>query len=217
MKTLFIEAKTKVDISHLIDKLKLPNKIGLVSAVQFLDNLNDVKKYIESKGKKAVIAGQVLGCNMTNPLMVKEDIDAYLFIGSRGFHPVEIARITKKPVFIANPITNETSQITKKEVEEIENRKKGRILNYLHSNKVGILVTLKPGQENIDLAFILKERLDKESYIFVGNEMGENDLINFSDIGSWVNTACSRIEINKVVNFDEIANYIKNTQILTNE
>lgn len=213
MKTLFIAVKSKVNVNYLIDRLKLPKRIGLVSAVQFLDNLPSIKKYLLAKGKKAIITGQVLGCNVTNPLRFKDKVDAYLFVGSNGFHPVEIARLTKKPVFIANPITNEVSKITNKEVEEIEKRKKGRILNYLHSKKVGILATIKPGQENINLALILKQQLDKENYIFVGNEITENDLINFTDIDSWINTACSRIEINKVVNFDEIGKYIKNTKL----
>ena len=85
---------------------------------------------------------------------------------------------------------------------------------YLNSKKIGILVTLKPGQENLKMALFLKDKIkDKKSYIFVGNELNEQELVNFSDINSWVNTACSRIEMSKVVNFEEIVNYINNGQV----
>jgi 2-(3-amino-3-carboxypropyl)histidine synthase len=214
MKTLFIEAKAKVNVNNLFDKLKLPKRIGLVSAIQYLDNLKDLKQYLDSRGKEAIITGQVLGCNITIPLKYKDKVDAYLFLGSTGFYPIEVARVTKKPVYVVNPITNETSQITKEEVESIEKRKKGRVLNYLSSKKIGILVTIKPGQENIKMALFLKDKIkDKKSYIFVGNELNEQELVNFSDVTSWVNTCCSRIEMNKVVNFEEIVNYINNGQV----
>ncbi|MEK6973861.1 MAG: diphthamide synthesis protein [Nanoarchaeota archaeon] len=218
MKTLFIEAKARINVNRLIDKIKFPERVALVSSVQFLENLQDIKVYLEKKGKKVYIAGQVLGCNVVNTLKFADKIDAFLFIGSRGFHPVEIARITKKLVIVLNPITNEISQIKKDEVESIEKKKKGSLLRYLNSKKVGILVTIKPGQENIALAKLLKEKIkDKETYLFVGNELTENDLINFSGIESWINTACSRIEINRVVNFEEIANYINKSLSLKGE
>ncbi|MBI2671041.1 diphthamide synthesis protein [Candidatus Woesearchaeota archaeon] len=84
------------------------------------------------------------------------------------------------------------------------------VLSYLRAKKVGVLVTIKPGQENMNLAYLIKDKIkNKEIFIFVGNEITENDLINFPGVDAWVNTACSRIEINKVVNFEEIAKYLK--------
>lgn len=209
MKTLFIEAKANINVNSLVDKLKLPKKVGLVSAVQYLDSLKELKNYLDSKGIEATITGQVLGCNVTVPMKYKDKIDIFLFVGSRGFHPVEIARVTKKKVIVVNPITKEISEITQEEVNAIEKRKKGRVLNYLSSKNVGMLVTIKPGQENMKLALFLKDKIkDKKTYIFLGNELTEQDLINFTGINSWINTACSRIEMNKVVNFDEIVNYL---------
>ncbi len=209
MKTLFIEAKANINVNSLVDKLKLPKKVGLVSAVQYLDSLKELKNHLDSKGIEATITGQVLGCNVTIPMKYKDKIDTFLFVGSRGFHPVEIARVTKKKVIVINPITRDVNEITQDEVNAIEKRKKGRVLNYLSSKNIGVLVTIKPGQENMKLALFLKDKIkDKKAYIFLGNELTEQDLINFTGINSWVNTACSRIEMNKVVNFDEIVNYL---------
>ena len=52
MKTLFVHAKAKVDLSKLIKKIKLKN-FAVYSSVQYID---EVKKYFPT-------ATQVLGCS----------------------------------------------------------------------------------------------------------------------------------------------------------
>ncbi|MBI2671076.1 hypothetical protein HYX18_03825, partial [Candidatus Woesearchaeota archaeon] len=71
MKTLFVEAKAKVNVNNLVDKIKLPKRVGLVSSVQFLDNLKGLRSYLAKRGIKVLITGQVLGCNVTNPTKFK--------------------------------------------------------------------------------------------------------------------------------------------------
>ncbi len=69
MKTLFIEAKYKEKISLGKEIIKLlPFKIALVSSIQFIDQLGIIKKEIN---KKAIIAGQILGCNVKNAEKIK--------------------------------------------------------------------------------------------------------------------------------------------------
>ena len=113
MKTLFIEAKSQTNISKsLLDKLKIPKKIALVSTIQQLHVLNEIKDYLEQKGTKVIIGGQVIGCNVINALKVKEDVDAILYIGSGEFHPVEVARKTGKKLIKSPNADNEgTTQI----------------------------------------------------------------------------------------------------------
>ena len=68
------------------------------------------------------------------------------------------------------------------------------------SDKIGILVSTKPGQYNLKEAIKIKKQIKKESYIFFFNKLEEFELENFPDIEYWINTACPRIEAKKVIN-----------------
>ena len=68
------------------------------------------------------------------------------------------------------------------------------------SDKIGILVSTKPGQYNLNQALKLKKQLKKESYIFIFNKFEDFELENFPHIDFWINTACPRIEAKNVIN-----------------
>src|SRR3989344_2795749 len=214
MKVLFLEAKSQIKISkNLLDKLKLPKKIALVSTIQQLETLNEIKEYLENKGHSVVIGGQVIGCNVINAFKIKEDVDAILYIGSGEFHPIEVARKTGKEVFKLNPYTKVISKISEKEVKDYEKKIKGKLARFYSSKKIGIIVSLKPGQQLLWKAEkFIKDNEDKECFIFVTNEVRKEELENFNDIEYWVNTACSRIELPGMISIDDIES---NNKVLT--
>src|SRR3989338_1263440 len=203
MKVLFVDARASFDITELKKKICSKFKKGrfsLVTNVQFLPQLEEIRKILPN----SIVAGQVVGCNVLNTVKIKEKVDAFIYIGSAYFYPIEIAAKTKMPVYIANPLTNEVSLVSKKEVEEYKKKKKGKILKFLSVKKIGILVSTKPGQENMKLALLIKEKLNKESVIGISNTLNPDSLENFSDIEYWINTSCSRIEHPKIINFEDI-------------
>jgi|SRR3989344_4114906 len=206
MKLVFVPARSKLDIKPVLKKVKIQGNIGLVASVQFLHKLDEASKII----KNSVVVGQVLGCNFTKADEFK-DIDAFLYIGSAPFHPLGLAIHSKKPVYIANPLTNEVGKIDEKDVLEYEKSKKGKILQFLHANKIGILVSVKPHQGNFKRALELQEKLEgkKEAFIFVCDEINPMQFENFNDIECWVNTACPRIDIKGVVGLHDIAPYLE--------
>ncbi len=211
MEILFIHAKSNLDILPILKKVKIEGKIGLVSNIQHLHKLGEAKKFF---GGKAVIGGQVLGCDVSKALMIKDKIDSFLYIGTGKFHPVGVAFKTGKPTYIANPLTNEFSQVSEEEVEEIRKETKGKYLKFLHAKKIGILVSIKPGQfhpkqylnlkQKLDIAEKIKKKYSKEIYVFVFNTLNYNELNNFPDIGCWINTACPRILYKGVINIADI-------------
>ena len=203
MKVLFVDARASFDITELKNKILSKfkkGKFGLVANIQFLPQLEEIKQILPN----SIVAGQVVGCNVLNTIKIKDKVDAFIYIGSAYFYPIEIAAKTKLPVYIANPLTNEISLVSKKEVEEYEKKKKGKILKFLSIKKIGILVSTKPGQENMKLALMIKEKLNKESVIGISNTLNPESLENFSDVEYWINTACSRIEHPKIINFEDI-------------
>jgi len=203
MKKLFINAEYKGEFIDMFRNFKVKGKIGLVATIQFLKHLKDVKKILDN----AIIGGQVLGCDVSNAIKIMDKVDIFLFVGDGRFHPLEIARKTKKRVFIANPINKEIYELKKDEVKRYENKIKGKITKFLNAKRIGILVSLKPGQENLKKAFEFREKLDKESFIFIGNEIRKNDLENFPDIEYWVNSACPRIDEDGIVSIEELERY----------
>ena len=95
--------------------------------------------------------------------------------------------------------------ISKKEIRDFESSKKGAYMRFLNSSTIGILISAKPGQQNLKRALNLKLK-DKEKYFFISNEINTNEFENFSEIGSWVNTACPRMDMNdsRIVNVREV-------------
>ncbi len=191
MKTLFIHAKSDIDIIPLIKKVRFKGKLGLVTTIQHLHKLKEVQEVL----KGAVVGGQVLGCNVNNAKKITKEVDAFLFIGSGEFHPLQVALETKLPVIIANPFSGKISEVNENDIIKREKRIKGMFLKYLMADKVGILVSTKPGQGQLKKALEFKKGLQKESFIFLFNTLNFNELENYPDISCWVNTACSRIAL----------------------
>lgn len=200
MKTFFIEAryKRKIEVpDELIDEL--PNKIALFTSVQFLDNVNNIKKKIEERGKKVLLlktehtkhAGQLLGCNIKE---FKQDFDAFLYTGDGLFHPKALMLNNNKPVFVFNPFSKRYFKLEEKDVEDMKKKQKGAIMKFMESKEIGVLVSVKPGQNKLEQAYKLEKKFpDKNFYFLIFNTLNFSELENFPFIECFVNTACPRI------------------------
>jgi len=207
MKIEYVNAESELDVLEVVKLAKLPKKIGLVSTIQFLGQLEKVKSYLEGKGHNVFIGGQILGCNASSALKISSKVDAFLYIGSGDFHPLRVLIETGKKVIIANPISGEVGELSDNEIKEIKKKVLGKYNKFLHAKKIGIIVSIKSGQYNLDKAIKLKERLDKESYIFIGDEIRVNELEDFNDIDFWVNTACPRIESSNIISLEDLESF----------
>ncbi len=202
MKIMMVEGRYKgeINLSNL-DANTLPKTIGLATTVQFLDFVDEIKKYLESKGKivfadkiRQKYDTQLLGCDTGAAEKVKDNVDAFLYIGTGIFHPLGIALNIEKDVFCYDPLNAILSKIDRAEVERYNKKRKGAYLKFLQSTEIGILVSLKPGQNNFKKAVELKKQLkEKSCYIFAFDTLDFNQIENFPFIQCWVNTACNRI------------------------
>lgn len=199
MKVLLMPAKSTIDINESLKKVSIKGKIGLITTIQFLEQLKKANKFI----KNSVIGGQILGCNIKNAEKIKNKVDSFLYIGSGRFHPIQIARKLKKPVYILNPNTSEFSKIEECEVQNYEKRLKGKLSKFYSAKSYGILISTKKGQYNLKKAELLRKKL-KNSYIFICNNINENEFENFKGIDIWINTACNRIEGKNIINLEDL-------------
>ncbi len=194
MKSLFIPCFSKGNFP--ISKLKIPHsKLGLFATIQHLPQLEQLKKILEKKGKKVILEGQILGCDSEKIKKLKNKVDAFLYLGSGKFHPLEIAIHSKKPVFVLNPYSGSLKKISEKEIREYESRRKGALAKALEAKTLGILISTKTGQCHLARAKKLKEKLEKKGkkvFLFAGDEITPERLLGFK-VDGWINTACPRI------------------------
>ncbi|MBT3416594.1 hypothetical protein HON86_02290 [Candidatus Woesearchaeota archaeon] len=207
LKTIFIPAKAKnIDVMPVLKKLKIKEKrIGLISAIQYIDYLDQVEKYLEGEGHSVVIAGQMVGCNSSNAIKIKDEVDTYVFIGSGEFHPLELVNYSGvNAVYLVNPVSHNITKFEKKDLIKLERKNEGKIKRYLMADKIGILVSVKPGQQALKVALNFAKNCGKEAYVFMENEIDVAKLEDFNDIKLWVNTSCPRLEANNIVSLKDI-------------
>ncbi len=204
MKLMHVHAKSSIDVRLPEDKLKeLPNqRWGVVTTIQHAHKIGDVLEQLRT----AVLGGQVLGCNASEAEKIKDQVDAWLFVGSGEFHPIQVALKTGQKVWLWNPVAKTLGMLDEKIIDKYGKRKKGEIAKFLHAKCVGVIVTTKMGQKNLMRALELIKKPDKEYYIFACDELDMKQFENFSFIDFWVNTACPRIpdEATNMVNIDDL-------------
>jgi diphthamide biosynthesis enzyme Dph1/Dph2-like protein len=204
MKTLFFGVTVKKEpcyekVLNLIENIKESN-IAICYSNQFVN----VAKAIKNKISKNITNFlQILGCS--NPKFSKET-EAILVIGQGKFHTVSIAYESGLPTYVLE--NDKIWQVSKDNVEKMKKRDMGMMLKYLNSEKVGILVTTKPGQERLEKAIRYKRNLkDKKSYIFIANQIDTSQFENFG-LDCFVNTACPRMDLNdgNIINLSKVDN-----------
>ena len=203
MKTIFIPAKkiSKVNKFKILEiSKKLPINIAITYSIQYKEQAREIKSLL-GKSHKINSFIQVLGCSRPD---FPKSTQAILLIGNGRFHAVSLAFESKLSVYILED--SQLTKISKKEIEVLEKKQKSSYLKFLHSDKVGILISTKPGQQNLQKALDFKKNLkNKKSYLFISNNIDTSEFENFG-LNSWVNTACPRMDMNSnmVINIDKI-------------
>lgn len=223
MKVLFVEARKKKDIDEkkAVKEFLSSNrikKIGIAASVQYLNLAGDFKrefgkngvKVYSARGSKTAYEGQIIGCDINAALSVNSKVDAFAVLSDGKFHAVQLALRTNKRVFVLQG--ESLGLIEQKEVEAIRKKRNAAVVNFLHSNKVGIIVSVKPGQQKLREALKIKEMLEnkgKKAFLFLADTINICELENFQ-CKSWVNTACSAITLdsNRIVNTEEVEKFL---------
>ena len=203
MKTLFISTRIKssVNKSKILEvSKKLPENIAIVYSIQYEDIATEVKSIL-LKNHKITKLMQVLGCSKLN---FSRNTNAILLIGSGKFHAISLAFETKLPVYILEK--NHLEKISKEDVGIFEKKQKAAYVKFLNSDKIGILISTKPGQQNLKKALDFKKSMsNKKPYLFIANNINTNEFQNFG-LTSWVNTACPRLDMesSSIININKV-------------
>ncbi len=200
----YVEYQVKVDVKKTIRKavpiLAKFKKIGLVTTVQHIKQLPEMKLELERTGKVVFIVkgtktkypGQVLGCDAGAASSIAKKVDCFVYFGGGLFHAL---MDVEKPVLRVDPYSMSAEWLDS-EIALERNRRKGAMNALALAKRVGILMSTKSGQMNLKGAVEAKRALEdagKECVVLVSNFIDFSALKNFGDFDCFVNTACQRI------------------------
>jgi 2-(3-amino-3-carboxypropyl)histidine synthase len=204
----FVEYRTPVKFKKLLSRalkeLKGFRRIGLVTTVQHIGQLADIKKFLESRGKKVSVGkhggrakynGQILGCDLGSIKSIENRVDCFLYFGGGMFHPLGGALATEKPLLAADPFTGRIMWMEEERKREL-GRRRGALLAAIGARRFGVICSTKPGQFNFKKALSIKKMLEahgRTAQILICNELNYDSLNNFLEVDCFVNTACPRI------------------------
>ncbi|MHC1585104.1 MAG: diphthamide biosynthesis enzyme Dph2 [Candidatus Syntropharchaeia archaeon] len=196
-KRIFIEVRSDVEVGDVVKKaigFLRGEKIGILSTVQHVHKLEEVKKILLEWGKEGVIEkgnlkypGQVLGCDFSSA----GKCDEFLFIGSGMFHPIGISFYTGKRVIAADPFLCDVKEI---DPNVVRRKRYAVISKAMDAKSFGIIVGKKGGQFKMEVARRLMEISKNvfDVHLFMMDEITPEKLMEFG-VDAWVNTACPRI------------------------
>lgn len=216
MKKLFLELRRKFQASEIEFKElnNLPGQsISLSATIQYLDLVPIVKKYLESIGKKVITQKgafhncHVIGCN---PAAMNVKSDSIVLLADGKFHAINNAVFIRKEIYVFNTKTLE--KISQEEINLKLNEIGARRMKFLHSTKLGIIISTKPGQK-FAAAKKLKQQLakkNKQAFIFQTDNINLGELENFPDIELWINTACPGLcfDDKRIINLRDIQEFL---------
>jgi len=185
------------------EDLKLPEipgkRIVLVSSNQFLHLIPEAKRQLKKMGKLPLVGksgvmcsvdGQVTGCDFVSAVQFRKKADSVLILGEGNFHSGGLVEAAGLPCYQVDPAEGVLRKL------EPDLKRKNR-LNFLYGMDVfGILVSAKPGQEHLSLAFSVKEKLEalgKKAIILGGDTFSPMTIGNFPEIQVVITCACPRI------------------------
>lgn len=201
---IYYELKIENDFTEIIrkniDKLQNFHNMGIMTTIQYADEIPKITKCLEEFGKdvftgknqKTGYEGHVLGCDYSAITPIEDKVDCFIYFGSGLFHPGGFD--TEKPVFSVDIERNDLRDLT-------DIIRKNRIKRELSIEKArglkdfAVYVSTKRGQMHADDAFRLKEELEYKgkNVVMVSADMLSPDKLTGLKIDVIVNTACPRI------------------------
>jgi 2-(3-amino-3-carboxypropyl)histidine synthase len=146
--------------------------------------------------------GQILGCDFSSALVLKDKVKSFLYFGSGDFHPLGVALATDIEVVAADPFTGkvESMEVLR---EKFLRQRFAAIELASSAESFGILVSGKSGQMRMELARDVAAKLKKagkKAYVFQFDEIVPEHLEGYS-IDCFVSTACPRLAIDDYSRF----------------
>ncbi len=210
---LYVEARSDAGLDGLTEEVvsSLPDRIGLLATIQYIDLIPKAKEILESRGKTVLVGegdgrlaypGQVLGCNCTAAESVSGEVDCFLYLGEGDFHPLAAALGAGRTVMVLNPVTGEIRDMSESR-DRLIRRRFAAIQSAREAQRFVIIVCSKIGQCRRELAAEAERMISetgRSGVTVVLEELTPDSLASYN-ADAFVCTACPRVAM------DESARY----------
>jgi len=180
-------------------------KIGLVTFSQHMHELVAVKKMFEERGFEVFLGddnnllkgSQIFGCDFSTIYPIRDQVDAFCFLGESEFHAVGLALASGKPTYMLDPYTNTVVDM-KEAAEERSRRAILAVYKALDARTFGVVTGLKEGQKMLGRSRWITNRLEKHGRKVLQLAMRDitaDRLAPYRDVEAFIQTACPRISI----------------------
>jgi 2-(3-amino-3-carboxypropyl)histidine synthase len=207
-RTFFLVAEDGVEFNKVIEKaaqiLRQFSRVGLYTITQHLHKLAEAKALFEKYGFKVKISdggklshGQIIGCEFQPAYLIKDEVDAFIFLGQSRFHAAALALSTCKPTYMLDPYLEEVIDVTPL-AEDLWKRSLLAVYKAREAEKFGIIIGLREGQMKIGQAKHIREELTKhgkESTLIAMREISAERINTFTWFDAFIQTACPRISV----------------------
>ncbi len=179
--------------------------LGLVTFAQHLQQLKPAREKLEAAGfevrvgrkNNLLLESQIFGCDFSTVYPMKDEVDAFCFLGQSEFHAVGLALATGKPTYMLDPYFEEVTDMA--EVAE-ERRKRAILAVYkaLDAKTFGVITGLKEGQKMLGRTKWIVDRLEmhgRKVEQFAMRDITPQNLAPYRDVDAFIQTACPRISI----------------------
>lgn len=177
--------------------------VALVTDSQHLRQMEPVRRILEGggvrvmvgKGKGQLNDGQVFGCEFYPAVALRDDVDAYVFLGQSDFHASGVALSTGLRTYLLDPYFNEVREVTDFS-EKMRRRATLAVYKAADARSFGVIVGLKEGQLSKVFALRIKKQLEdagKKVQLFALTDITNERLRSISGIDAFVQVACPRI------------------------
>jgi len=191
-------------LEDILPRLRDFRRIGIGVTIQWQDFLEELRERIQKIGLEVLVGspdpplrydGQILGCSYNTLFKISDRADCFLIIGSK-FHGLGLALQTEKKVYVIDPEIGRAEDLVQ-EAEKLLKMRYAYIERFRESRRIGVVVSIKPGQYRLGLALKLKKILresGKRAEILLMDDILPDQLME-SAFDAFVNTACPRISI----------------------
>ncbi len=201
---IYHELRMDYDFTKILEKdmkkLEKFGKIGIMTTVQFVDEIPKIKEYLEKHGKRVFVgknkktgySGHVLGCDFSAVKQLEDRTDCFIYFGSGEFHPSGF--LTGKKVFSADMESGKITDVSEK-IRKLFIKKELSLEKARNMKNFAVYVSTKSGQSNVNIAINIKKELERKgkNVIIISADELTPEKITGVDIGVIVNTACPRL------------------------
>jgi 2-(3-amino-3-carboxypropyl)histidine synthase len=227
--TIYVEASSSLGITGILPKIREhlgdSKRIGLVSTVQHIHALDEVKSYLEKNGLIVLIGkatgrvpydGQVLGCDYSTAKSISGSVDKFLIIGGGKFHAAGLTLATRKECITVDPYSG-TVHTTGEILRGYLKSRYAYIMEAKRGNNFGVVMGLKSGQLDVAGALRVRDMLKKSGksvVLFCADNLSPDRLNSVNDIDAFVIAACPRIAVDDAVLFRKPVINLDESEIL---